>query len=349
MALTDKDYEKLLDKYGFKPDEEEKTRGLDPITIYTHPKPVRKTHLVSQDFNQSIEEAYYWLLASLREDWGMHKVDKISDIFTASEQSAFWGASQQRLQIQQSQVQNYLATIGKLIKDLFQLVREMSILDERLSLYKATKKYIKGKVKERKHSIPEEIVLKGYWVDMKDGGVKSPGSVYGLASSLGYTSLPDLFFAAPVMKKEEVDEYCEKLGFNKRLTDVLKKKLAAYIYWKEFTEKQLNTRHSFTLKYLRQHYQSIQLYINWVKPYLKNVKKLQMNESKSASEDLIGAFEGSFVEIEILATREFKGEYKPVVVLTMEFRTQPHMDYHQDGYQHKGPIQVGRTEFWLRG
>ncbi len=349
MALSNTAYGELLEKYGFEPDEEEKTRGMKPITIYTHPKPARKVHLVSQNFNQSIEEAYFWLLTSLRDDWGMHEVEKITDIFTASEQSAFWGASQQRLQIQQSQVQNYLATIGKLIKDLFQLVREMSILNERLALYKSTKKYLRGHVRRRKHSIPEEIVLKGYWVDMKDGGVKSPGSVYGLSSSLGYTTLPDLFFAAPPMKKDEITEYVEKLGFNKRLQDVLKKKLAAYTYWKEFTQKQLETRHEFTIKYLRQHYQSIRLYMNWVKPYLKNVKRLQMNESRSVSEDLIGSFEGSFVEIEILATKEGEGDHKPVVILTMEFRTQPHMDYHQDGYQHKGPVHVGRTEFWLRG
>ena len=84
----------------------------------------------------------------------------------------------------------------KLTKELFQIVREVRILDERLDLYNSSSKAIKnkGNVFDRRMSQSAEIVLRGYWVDLKDGGVKSPGSVYGLATTLGYASLPDLFF-----------------------------------------------------------------------------------------------------------------------------------------------------------
>ncbi|MFC1723323.1 hypothetical protein ACFL0V_04240 [Nanoarchaeota archaeon] len=350
-----------IKKYGFKEiDSEEKTKYAPPVPMPRYPKPARRLHLVTQTFGQSIEEAYFWLVSSIRDDWGLGKAIKITDIFTASEQSSFWGAAQQRLQLQQSQVQQYLGLIGKLLKDLFQLVREIRIVQERLDLYTASNKQIYKDANQkiirpigsRRKSVPEETVLKGYWVDMKDGGVKAPGSVYGLASTLGYSTLPDLFFAAPSMRKEEVARYVDVglKDFNPRVRDVLKKKLAAYLYWKEYTFGELSTRRKFTIKYLRQHYESIQLYISWVKPYLKNVKRLQQNFEKSTSEDLIGAFEGSFVEIETLFYRDIPGcSKKPVCLLTMEFRTQPHMDFHQDGYQHKGPVHVGRTEFWMRG
>ncbi|HII72055.1 TPA: hypothetical protein HA265_04840 [Candidatus Woesearchaeota archaeon] len=339
-------------KYGFKDIDSEQKAQATPweVDMPAYPKPLYRFHLITQSFNASLEEQYFWLLESLHRDWGLDQAKKIKDVFSASEQSGFWGAAQQRLSIQQQNVQNYLATIGKLIKDLFQLVRELRIIEERLGLYRATMKTMDGPISSRRKAIPEEIVLKGYWVDMKDGGVKSPGSVYGLASTLGYVTLPDLFFAAPVMKKEEVADYVDGLDFNPKVRDVLKKKLSSYLYWKEFTLKELESRYQFTLKYLRQHYNSIQLYISWVKPYLKNVKRLQMNMEKSVSEDLIGSFEGSFTEIETMFWRDIKGcSCKPVVVLTMEFRTQPHMDFHQDGYQHKGPVHVGRTELWLRG
>ncbi len=337
-------------KYGFKEhDWEERARGDPPKPVKRFPKPLKKFHLVYQSFNQSVEEIYFWLLASLREDMGLHDVKKITDIFTSSEQSAFWGQAQQRLQIQQNNVQSYLATIGKLIKDLFQIVRELRILDERLSLYEASNKYIKGDVIRRKRSVPEEIVLRGYWVDMKDGGVKSPGSVYGLASTLGYVTLPDLFFGAPPMKREEVTTYVDSLDFNPKVKDVLKKKLASFLYWKEFTQNELTNRKNFTVKYLKQHYESIQLYISWVKPYLRNVKRLQQNFEKSMSEDIIGSFEGSFTEIEVICYKDIGKPHMPVVVLNIEFRTAPDLQFHQDGYQHKGPIHVGRTEFWLRG
>jgi hypothetical protein len=338
--------------FGFKDwDEMEMTRGQEPQPLKNFPKPEHKMRLVYQSFNQSVEEVYFWLLSSIRDDFGLHDVKKITDVFTASEQSAFWGQAQQRMSIQQGQVSNYLATIGKLTKELFQIVREMRILDERLDLYTACNKAIEAKasVHERKLSRSAEVVLRSYWVDLKDGGVKAPGSVYGLASTLGYTALPDLFFAAPPMRSNEVDKYVDSLKFNVKLKDVLRRKLKAYIVWKEHTFKEITNRRNFTLKFLRQHYNSIQLYIDWVKPYLRNVKRLSQNFERTMSEDLIGAFEGSFTEIEIICRRKINDNYHAVVVLNLLFRTQPHMDYHQEGYQHKGPVHIGRSEFTLRG
>ncbi|MFC1742017.1 hypothetical protein ACFL3V_05775, partial [Nanoarchaeota archaeon] len=123
-------------KWGWKEhDKEEMAKNQKPRDIENFPKPLHKFKLVYQSFNQSVEEVYFWLLSSLRDDLGLPDVHKVTDIFTASEQSAFWGQAQQRMTIQQGQVSNYLATIGKLTKELFQIVREMRILDERLDLY----------------------------------------------------------------------------------------------------------------------------------------------------------------------------------------------------------------------
>ena len=66
---------------------------------------------------------------------GFPIVEKIIDVFTSAEQSAFWGQSSTRLGFQQDKVSQYLATIGNMIKDMFQLVRELRILDERLGYY----------------------------------------------------------------------------------------------------------------------------------------------------------------------------------------------------------------------
>jgi hypothetical protein len=337
--------------FGFKEyDVQEKVRGDKPIELPNFPKPVNKMRLIYQSFNQSVEEVYFFILGQM-EDFGLHEVKKITDIFTASEQSAFWGQSQQRMTIQQGQVSNYLATIGKLTKELFQIVRELRILDERLDLYTEGNKAIKkkGRVFDRRLSQAAEVALRGYWVDLKDGGVKSPGSVYGLASTLGYTALPDLFFAAPAMKKGEVDSYVDSLKFNVKLKDVLRRKLKAYLVWREYTYSEMDNRRKFTIKFLRQHYNAIQMYINWVKPYLRNVKRLQQNFERTMSEDLIGAFEGSITEIEVVFNRKVTANCRAAVVLNLVFRTQPHMDFHQEGYQHKGPVHVGRSEFILRG
>ncbi|MBI4739819.1 hypothetical protein HY772_09890 [Candidatus Woesearchaeota archaeon] len=342
-------------KYGFKDyDVEEKTRGDKPITLAHYPKPLRKFKVITEAYNQSIEEMYFWTLNSLRDDWGLHDVTKINDIFTASEQSAFWGAAQQRLQIQQGQVSNYLQTIAKLVRELFQIVRELRILDERLLYYKESDKALNGKATDRQMANAAEVVLRGYWVDLKDGGAKSPGSVYGMATQLGFAILPDLFFAAPVIKQEEVDAYCDSLEFNRKVREVLKRKLKSYIMWKETTRQELDVRRNFTIKFLRQHFNVIRMYLSWVKPYLRNVRRLSMNMDRSASEDLIGAFEGSVIEIEIVARKQMlksdgsKSDYWAVVVADWYYRTRPTMEFHAEGYQHKGPIHVGRTEMTLR-
>ena len=350
-----------LKEFGFsKFDVEEKARGDKQkfVTLDDYPKPLNRFKLIQEKFNQSIEEMYFWLINSLRDDWGLWDVKKVKDVFSASEMSAIWGQAQQRLSIQQGNVSNYLQTIGKLLKDLFNIVREIRILKERLSLYDESNEAIRDDMAKARLNNPAEIALRGYWVDLKDGGAKSPASVYGMAANLGFSTLPDLFFAAPAMKNAQVADYVDSLQFNRKVREVLGRKLKQFIVWKEATYTELKTRENFVLRYLRQHYNSIQLYLDWVKPYLRNVKKLSMNYERSISEDLIGAFEGSVVEIEVICrdphgekdyTKEDnKQDTNSIVLLSIYFRTRPSMDFHAEGYQHKGPVHVGRTELTLR-
>ncbi|MFC1753026.1 hypothetical protein ACFL96_06485, partial [Thermoproteota archaeon] len=337
----EKETKELFERFGFKKmDEVEFTRGQSPVPV-PYPQPSKMFKLIYQSYQQSIEEIYFWILTHMREDWGLHNVEKIHDIFTASEQSSFWGASQQRLQIQQQQVSQYMGTIGQMVKALFQLVREIRINKEKLHAYKQADE----------GDETAEVVLKGYWVDLKDGGAKNPTSVYGMATQVGFAILPDLFFSAPIMKdSSEVPKYVKKLSteFNRKVCEVLGRKLKAYMLWRENTHKELSVREKFSIKYLRQHYDSIQMYMSWVKPYLMNIKRLQMNQQKSLSVDLIGAFEGSIIEIEVMCHRATTKTHNAVVLATFEHRTRPSMDYHTEGYQHKGPIHVGRVEMTLR-
>src|SRR4030042_2667320 len=93
-----------------------------------YPTPFKRYRLISEGFNLSIEETYYWLLNYIRQDSSFHHVDKITDIFTASEQSAFWGAAQSRVGIQQERASQYLKGISEMVKQVFQLVRELRII-----------------------------------------------------------------------------------------------------------------------------------------------------------------------------------------------------------------------------
>ena len=85
--------------------------------------------------------------------------------------------------------------------------------------------------------------------------------------------------------------------------------------------------------------------MNWVKPYLLNIKRMQLNNKDiEKNADLVSAFEGSIVEIEFLAKRKIKPshDYNAVALVKFWFRTAPKMDYHNQEYQNKGPIHVGK-------
>ncbi|MFO8015506.1 MAG: zinc ribbon domain-containing protein [Candidatus Woesearchaeota archaeon] len=302
------------------------------------PKPLKRMRIVHEKYNQSIEEVYYWILDNLKEEMEYTNFIKISDIFAASEHSAFFGVAQQRLGLQQDKIGQFLATIGKMVKELFQLVRELRILDERLELYQ----------KSYEGDEPAEVSLKGYWIDLVEGGAKNPASVYGMSRELGFTTLPDLFFAAPPMPSSKVQGYINSLKFNRKVKEVLARKLKTFIIWKEHTFKELKSRKAFTLKFLRQHYDVIKMYMTWIKPYLRNVKRLSMDEKKMDTPHLISAFEGSMIETEFIATKPFAGGLcYSVMDLHFDYRSRPEMKFIQEGYQ-RGPVHVGRVMITFR-
>ncbi len=325
----------LLDKYGFEEEVAEEEQGVFRLTGY--PKSVRKYKLVYELFNQSIEELYYWIFTHLTVDQGYprEEIEKITDIFASSEMSSYWGVTQQRLGLQQDKTAQFLRMINDMLKQLFQQVRELRILDERLDYYKDSQKI--GEEGEA-----AEYALKGIYIDLVEGGAKNPSSIYGLSQQVGFTILPDLFFRVRVKGKDDIDMVCEKMKehFNEKVIEVLKRKLYQYYNWKEKTNKELDQRKGFLLKFIRQHYNAIQLYMNWIKPYLKRINRLSPSEKKSASPELIAAFEGAMLEIEFLAKKKV-GDFYAVNLINFDFRATPHMIWAEE-YQKK-PIMVGRT------
>ncbi|MDO8642123.1 MAG: hypothetical protein Q7R76_00830 [Candidatus Woesearchaeota archaeon] len=293
--------------------------------------------LIYEVYNQSIEDLYFRALDFLREENEFAEFEKILDIFAASEHSAFFGVAQQRIGLQQDKVSQFLATIGKMVKELFQLVRELRILDERMYIYDASYQADKS----------AEISLKGYWIDLVEGGAKNPSSVLGMAREIGFATLPDLFFDAPPMSPTDVQKHIDTLEFNRKVKEVLSRKLKSFLVWKLHTSKELKSRRTFTIKYLRQHYDIIKMYMNWVKPYLKNLRRLQLDFRKASSPHLIAAFESSLIEIEVLAKRPVGSDVYAIYHLHFDYRSRPEMKFVQEGYQ-RGPQHCGRTTFTVR-
>ena len=122
---------KLLKDSGF---EEEVTEVLPQQYISTgFPKPQKSYRLTYEVYDLSIEEPYFWVLDTLKDSFPI--VEKLEDSFAAAENSAFFGVTQQRLGAQQDKATQFLVAVGKMVKELFQIVRELRILDERIHYY----------------------------------------------------------------------------------------------------------------------------------------------------------------------------------------------------------------------
>ncbi len=337
--------DEILEKYDFKPEIWEESKNQYLKTSF--PLPIKRFRIIWEVYNLSMEESYFWVLNYIRQDLGFPNVYKTIDVFSAAENSAFFGVSQQRIGLQQDKVSQFLATIGKMVKELFQLVRELRIIDERVVYYEESRKGIES----------AEITLKGTWVDMVEGGAKNPSSVFGMAREVQFTSLPDLFFSTHPKTADDVDNVVDtqRAGFNKVVRNALKRKLKTFMVWKERTYDELKTRKIFTLKYLRQHYEIIRMYMTWIRPYIRHIRRLTLDDQKSLTPDLISAFEGSMIEIEFLATKLPMSEkthkqnkhIHACILAHFDFRTRPSMSYQQEGYQ-RGPIHVGKLEMNLR-
>ncbi|MBI4980904.1 hypothetical protein HZC30_05095 [Candidatus Woesearchaeota archaeon] len=311
-----------------------------------YPSSLKTYHLTWEVHDLSLEEPYFWVLDVLKENFP--EIIKLEDAFAASENSAFFGITQQRLGAQQDKVSQYLATAGKMVKELFQMVRELRILDERLNYYNKVAEQLGKPMSQRDKG--SDITLKGIFVDLVQGGGKSASSIFGMARELEFITLPDLFFDAPPFKDEtEITNHIESLrkDFNQSVLRVLHRHLVQYISWRASTHKEHTNRRGFMLRYLLQHFEIIKMYLAWTKPYLKHVARLHLKESGMGSAELVSAFEGSLLDIEFLARKKQGGGANSCILATFNYRTRPELKVVQEGYQ-RGPVHIGKMEMFLR-
>jgi hypothetical protein len=320
-----------------------------------YPKPIMRYRIILEDPNKGVEPVYYWCLGAFR-DFGFPRVDKILDLFTASETSSLFGASQQRLGLTQDRVMQFLRLIHDMVKGLSVYVRELRAIEERLSYYTKS-------AKKDAESESAEITLKGLYVDLVEGGTKNPSSVFGLAQQVGFVILPNLFFKMRRYPGESNNDFFERINklsteekggsFNPEVITLLKRKLEQYYTWKDSSQKEIEHRQRYLLRYFKQYYATIKLYMQWVKPYLRVVQRLGLDLEKNNRAEIVKAFETSMMELEVLAIRadeksdKVKGPFS-CILLTVVNRTKPSMSFATPDYQHRGPIHQGEIELQWR-
>ncbi|MBN2423033.1 hypothetical protein JXB41_07440 [Candidatus Woesearchaeota archaeon] len=307
-----------------------------------YPDPLKRYRFQVADPNINAQKIINTFVTIFGIKLGFNKTEKIVDSMGLSVGSSMFGNLAARLAAQQNQASQYLKGISEMIKGMFQIVREVRIIDERLQFY------YDSDSENSELSMSSEIVLKGLWVDQVEGGSKNPGSVYGLSQTVGFTILPDVFFRTKPIKKNEIEKVVDAMKFNEKVKEILKRKLRQYYEWKERTKSELETRKRFVVKYLRQHYTTIKLYMSWITPYLRNIKRLKDMDKLSDKASVLNAFEQTLMEAETLHYRSGYGKYNAVENVRFEIKVTPTLGFHNYEYQHKGPIHVGRVRVTIR-
>lgn len=348
MAEKEKKKKKLFGLFGEeeKPSKEELLEKAKKDNPLINKKPLDpnngiKRHLVIvESMTSGLEKYYFQVLRTLREPkfhgLEFEEVIKVKDLFDASVTSSFHGQVGTKISAMQQQAQQQLATIGGMLKTLFPIVREIRIMDERLDYYKRS---LDGDENA-------EIALKSIWIETVEQGMQNPNSVYSLSNKVGYLTLPDLFFRINpkdgLKGLEDAIKSMKKEGaVPLRVIDVVTKKLFSYYNWKEKTYNEMQHTWKFRVKYLRQHYNSIKLYMNWVRPYLKSIQQLQMKGDYNDA-DLVNAFETSKIQLELLAKKGKNKKYYPVVLAKFNYVTRPELTYTPQGQ--KQASHAGRLE-----
>ncbi|MAF36892.1 hypothetical protein CL622_07280 [archaeon] len=325
-----------------------------------------------EDMQSNVEAYYFWFIDFFKGEYpsgvGFPNVLKIRDVFTATESSTFFGNQEQRKAIQQDRISTFMATIGQMIRDVFKMVRELRILDERLTYYKDSEfKDENGKKKTGTDLEKVRIAdnsLKDMWTSMVEGGGENPSSIYGMARTVNFVTLPDLFFSVMPESEKDINKEVNAIkGTNNTVKNALKRKLLQFMTWRTKTYKEISTRRSFLVKYLRQHYNTIRMYMAWIKPHLKNVKKLQMSQEDHV--ELVTSFESSVIELELMAVKgdfpetpealkaaveknpNFKSTvYFPCILLQLDHVVRPMMAFQQE--QQRSAIHAGKVVMHMK-
>ena len=102
---------------------------------------------------------FYHFTLNLLRDLGFPSVDKITDLFAASEMSTFYGAAGTKLGASQDKAMSILRLLSELIRSIPVYIREVRWIEERLSFHEKAKN--EGQV-----GFEADVTLKGIFTDL---------------------------------------------------------------------------------------------------------------------------------------------------------------------------------------
>ena len=293
----------------------------NPIASYT----------ITFESNESqLESIYYWLLDFI-EDGGW-ETKKIVDNFMSSPGSGHFAEMGQRLTRLQEEGMKILGALNQVIKSVLNLIYDLKEFEIRLKIYDDAKSEDK---KIRESGI---LGLKQIWLDNVDVK-RGRGSIHGMSQEMGFTTIREAFMIAnSIDDLKKMNRKFEKeweIGegiINDQVMRILIPRISEFLKWGDYSEKELRKRMSIEKNYLKSQVETIKLYSQWLKPYLKSAEQLRQKGFDNNSA-LVNAFSTSMFELELFAKNpkgeevpnkfgdyNLKRKYYPCIVINMGYR-----------------------------
>ncbi|MFZ8801065.1 MAG: hypothetical protein ACO2ON_02705 [Candidatus Nanopusillus sp.] len=333
--------------------------------------------LILDNPNIRMEQIYFWLVDFIRDSLKMD-INKLSDDFTSSVGSSFFGDMGQRL----TNVLNNARSLAELINALTRTI--ISILNEYKQLYSVYVLYENLLSKNSEEALVSYLSLKERWlsnVDYKRG----TGALINLQTSR-FPSIVDLFFLADL--KSELEKFKNKklIGqelynklfndqanttprdlnelfnngiINRRIYNLLSSRLIDFYSWLENNKKVLYDRIILLKSYLKHELSSLLYYVEFAKPYFKFARKLLQNPDQPV--DVVNAFETAIINISLIANqkevkvkeydekegKEIEKYYIPLYEINMKTRAIPTVVGRTDTYARMYSF-LGRIDIVIR-
>jgi ribosomal protein L24E len=309
--------------------------------------------LILDNPNIRMEQIYFWLVDFIRDSLKMN-INKLSDDFTSSVGSVFFGEMGQRL----ANVLNNARSLAELINTLTRTI--ISILNEYKQLYSIYVLYENLLSKKSDEALASYLALKDRWLSNVDS-TRGAGSLRNLQASR-FPSIVDLFFLADL--KSELEKFKNKklIGeelfnslfnnqentvprdlnellnngiINRRIYNLLNSRLIEFYSWLENNKKVLYDRLNLLKSYLKHELSSLLYYVEFAKPYFKFARKLLQNPDQPV--DVVNAFETAIINISLIANqneikvksydekegKEVEKSYIPLYEIDMKARAIP--------------------------
>jgi len=333
--------------------------------------------LILDNPNIKMEQIYFWLVDFIRDSLKMD-INKLSDDFTSSVASAFFGEMGQRL----ANVLNNARSLAELINTLTRTI--ISILNEYKQLYSIYVLYENLLSKNKDEAIASYTALKDRWVFYVDAN-RGAGALRNLQGSR-FPSVVDLFFLVDLKSELEklknkkligeelynalfnnpennaprdLNELFNKGIINRRMYNFLNNKLIDFYSWLENNKKVLYDRITLLKSYLKHELSSLLYYVEFAKPYFKFARKLLQNPDQPV--DVVNAFETAIINISLITNqkeikvkeydekegKEIEKSYIPLYEIDMKARAIPTVVGRTDSYTRMYSF-LGRIDIILR-